>query len=119
VSELRETEAPPPSPSLLYLHPPRELDLKAPAVLLELTGEEGGLTLRLESDVLAKNVYLTLPGAHFSDNFFDLLPGRSRRVRIQTDASLEEARAGLRLRTLAEIPQEGMEVEPADSTEAF
>ena len=65
----------------------------------------------LESDILAKDVYLMLESTHFSDNFFDLLPGRPRVVRLETDLSADEAEAALRIRTLAEIPREGLGVE--------
>ena len=44
----------------------------------------------------------------FSDNFFDLLPGRPRSVVISTDLPLEVVRSGLRIRTLAEVPREGL-----------
>ncbi len=96
------------SPALLYLRPPKELDLGAPAIRLEF-GRVGGTTLlTLDSKTLAKDVYLRLDGATFSDNFIDLLPGRPRTVEIETGLTLEEVEAGLRVRTLAEVPREGV-----------
>jgi beta-mannosidase len=100
----------PSQPSLLYFLPPKELDLGASAIRLEVTSDEEGLLLSLESDVLAKDVYLSLDGARFEDNFFDLLPGRSHVVRLESELTPEEAEAGLLVRTLAEIPMEGVEV---------
>ena len=76
---------------------------------------EGGVLLTLEADVLAKDVYLTLEAARFSDNFFDLLPGRPRTVRLDTDLTADEAETALRIRTLAEIPREGSGVEDVSS----
>ncbi|MCJ7627490.1 MAG: hypothetical protein MUO50_03780 [Longimicrobiales bacterium] len=112
VGEFIETGSRAPGQSaLLYFHPPKDLGLRVPAIRFEVTPEEGGVLLHLESDVLAKDVYLRLDGAHFSDNFFDLLPGRSKSVRIETDLSAEEAEAALKIRTLAEIPREGVGVE--------
>ena len=96
--------------SLLYFLPPKELDLGASAIRLEVTSDEEGLLLSLESDVLAKDVYLSLDGARFEDNFFDLLPGRSHVVRLESELTPEEAEAGLLVRTLAEISREGVEV---------
>ena len=43
----------------------------------------------------------------FSDNFFDLLPGRPRTVSLVTALPLAEVQSGLRIRTLAEVPREG------------
>jgi hypothetical protein len=68
------------------------------------------LLLTLESDVLAKDVYLSLDGGHFSDNFFDLLPGRPKTVSVETRLSPEDAEEALRIRTLAEVPREGVSV---------
>jgi hypothetical protein len=48
------------------------------------------------------------PSVFFHDNFFDLLPGRARRVLVRTDLPLEVVQRGLRIRTLAEIPREGL-----------
>ncbi len=95
--------------ALLYLVPPRELALETPAIALEW-GEEGGAKkLTLHSHVLAKGVYLaTEPPAHFSRNFFDLLPGQDMTVRVESSLPLEELKAVLRIRTLAEVPREGL-----------
>ena len=112
VANFLETGSQAPGQSaLLYFHPPKDLGLRVPAIRFEVTPEEGGVVLHLESDVLAKDVYLRLDGARFSGNFFDLLPGRSRSVRIETDLSAEEVEAALKIRTLAEIPREGVGVE--------
>jgi beta-mannosidase len=97
--------------SLLFFRPPKELDLNAPTISLDLEEGEEGVTLTLATDVLAKDVYLRLDGARFSNNFFDLLPGRPQTVFIQTRKALEEVRAGLMVRTLAEVPAEGTPVE--------
>ncbi len=109
VGEFVETGSQAPGQSsLLYLHPPKELGLVVPTIRFEATPEEGGLLLTLESDVLAKDVYLRLEATRFSDNFFDLLPGRPRTVRLETNLSVDQAEAALKIRTLAEIPREGV-----------
>jgi len=95
-------------PSLLFFHPPKELDLDAPTIRLSLAQYEEGALLTLEADVLAKGVYLTLSGTRFSDNFFDLLPGRPYTVRLWTDLPTHQIQASLGVRTLAEVPKEGM-----------
>ncbi len=119
VAELVETgDQAPGHSSLLYFHPPKELELGVPTIRFEITTGEEGTILTLEADVLAKNVYLTLEGTHFSDNFFDLLPHRPRTVRLETDLTPDQAEARLEIRTLAEIPQEGVDYDSsADRTD--
>jgi beta-mannosidase len=126
--------------ALHYFLPPRALELEAPVIRVAWSQEEDGLSLTLESESLAKDVYLrfdgpegevpdapgsgavgeggggqTLPRTQgkrqavtFSDNFFDLLPGRARTVKVSTELSPEAVQRGLRIRTLAEVPREGL-----------
>lgn len=125
-----------PPPSLLYFAPPGELALSTPAIRLEWREDETGFSLALASTVLAKDVYLSIDHPrsrdnpqsgdnpqsddhpqsgeaggtevhHFSENFFDLLPGATRVVGIRSPLSLEDLRDRLRVRTLAEVPREG------------
>ena len=115
-------------PILFYFLPPKALALEVPAIQMEWGEEDGEITLTLISNVLAKDVYLSLRGrvegegpgggiraptrAFFSDNFFDLLPGRPRRLSISTDLSMNEFQDRLLIRTLAEVPREGMAADP-------
>ena len=110
-----------PSPSLHFFLPPKELHLETPVIHLEWSELDEALLLTLTSPVLAKDVYLRVDpassagGVEFSHNFFDLLPGRPRTVRIDTDRSAEGVRSGLRLRTLADTPREGVPSEEEPS----
>jgi beta-mannosidase len=97
--------------NLFYFHPPKDLELGAPAIRFRIAEEEEGLLLALEADFLAKDVYLSLEGSRFSDNFFDLLPGRPHAVRLETELDAERAEAELEIRTLAEIPAGGLGAE--------
>jgi beta-mannosidase len=116
-----------PEPStLLYFRPPKDLELGAPAIRLGFAPAGDGVLLTLESDVLAKNVYLSANGArpegeahelqgahppegfHAVDNFFDLLPRRPRTVLLRTRMAPEDVEKSLIIRTLAEIPREGI-----------
>ena len=47
---------------------------------------------------------MTLKGQSASDNWFDLYPGRSKRVTLKFDAAVQEAelRSALRVRSLVE-----------------
>ena len=103
--------------ALFYFGPPKELALEIPVIQVDWEEGPEGLLLTLSSDILAKSVYLQMngdqsppPGGVFSDNFFDLLPGRPRTLSLQTDLTREAAERGLTIRTLAEVPREGSPV---------
>ena len=59
---------------------------------LDMVRTEDGYAVTVSSDKFARGVYLysDVCDLHFSDNFFDLLPGESRTVTVRTDASLSE-----------------------------
>jgi beta-mannosidase len=109
--------------ALLFFARPKDLALGTPTIRIAVDGPEEGqaprgpwVTLTLEADVLARDVSLSLGSVtphHFEDNFFHLLPGRPREVRLYTALSPEEVESGLRVRTLAEVPRDGV---PADSS---
>src|SRR5690606_8916804 len=64
-------------------------DLRLPAVRVTATAEAGESLVRVKAEGgLARMVKLELPQGNlrYSDNFFDLLPGEERLVRI-TDAA--------------------------------
>jgi beta-mannosidase len=85
-----------------YFTRPRELRLPPVNVIVELERDgEGGL-LRVTSEVLAKSVYLSHPGdgVFIVDNYFDLLPGQERTVRIRLDSEIADPLAELSIRTL-------------------
>jgi beta-mannosidase len=131
--------------ALLYFQPPKALELEAPVIQVEWEADGDEILLTLQTDVLAKSVYLRVdpesagepvasssreeqieeeehpsgndhPGLPviFSDNFFDLLPGRPRTVSLDTALPFAEVQRGLRIRTLAEVPREGLpsEIDP-------
>jgi beta-mannosidase len=106
-----QTRTPTPRPALLYFRSPRELAMEAPAIRIQVSPTSEGVAITLESDLLAKDVYLSREGVHFPENFFDLLPGRPVTLQLATELSPDEVEEGLRIRTLAEVPREGVEVE--------
>jgi beta-mannosidase len=60
----------------------KRTDLPAPGITTHVSAEREGLVISLEASRFAKDVTLSAPGirGRFADNFFDLLPGRPRRV---------------------------------------
>jgi len=72
--------------NLLYLVPPKELKLPIVTITSQVNRTEGGYRVDLTSDALAKNVYLESPlEGSFSDNYFDMIPGKTYRVDFGTD----------------------------------
>ncbi|MEL7145371.1 MAG: glycoside hydrolase family 2 protein, partial [Bacteroidota bacterium] len=66
-----------------YFLPFKELNLPKPDLSYEVSADKNGFAVTLETDVLAKNVYLsTGTSQNFSDNYFDLLPGEAKTVTI-------------------------------------
>ncbi|CAM3512891.1 glycoside hydrolase family 2 protein [Flavobacterium saliperosum] len=61
--------------TLFYFEKPKDLELKEPKITIRYRNEN---TMEISSDVLAKNVFLSVDAVHFSDNYFDLLPGEKR-----------------------------------------
>jgi beta-mannosidase len=71
--------------SFLYFSAPKDLKLPVPDIVKKVSGTPEGYEIRLSSDKLVKNVYLfsTHPG-DFSDNYFDMLPGKTYIVTFMT-----------------------------------
>lgn len=67
---------------IYFFQPTKELDLPQTTVTYKQKQTDGSCELILTSSKLAKDVFIEVPiqGAHFSDNFFDLLPGESKTI---------------------------------------
>ncbi|MEO0468286.1 MAG: glycoside hydrolase family 2 protein [Bacteroidota bacterium] len=65
-----------------YLVPPKDLHLQATTVKWEVEKQGADHLVSVQSEGLVKNLYLhTEDGkGHFSDNFFDLIPGQVKKV---------------------------------------
>ena len=89
-----------------FFRPYKELSLPAPAISIEVAPARGGFSVTVSADRLARGVRLSAEGVEgsFSDNYFDLLPGRPMTVEFRAARTLAPAdfRARLRARSLAE-----------------
>jgi beta-mannosidase len=94
------------STNRLFFRPFKELQLPSPRVTTAAARTRDGFTVTLKSDKLARAVYLSAEGLDgaFSDNYFDLIPGREVKVefRARRTVSSEEFRSKLKTRTLAD-----------------
>ena len=72
--------------SASHSHPFKELKIQKPAIKTEVTSTDKGFRINLSSDKVAKAVYLRADDGDgwFSDNFFNLLPGRPVEVEYYT-----------------------------------
>ena len=90
------------SENSLFFKPFKELKIEKPQVSFEIAGAAGGFDITVKTDKLARNVYLQIGDEEgfFSDYYFDLLPGKSVTVHLQTELSEEKLKEVLTLRTL-------------------
>lgn len=63
---------------LFFFNKPKDLKLSKPTIKIRKISPT---EIEISTDILAKDIYL-IGDTHFSDNFFDLLPGTSKRITI-------------------------------------
>ena len=89
-----------------FFAPFKELTLSKPDITPEVIRTRNGFSVKLTSDKFAKAVYLTVPehDGFFSDNYFNLAPGREMTVEYRSRAplSLEEFKQQLQVRSMAD-----------------
>lgn len=89
-----------------FFEPFKNLSLPAPRVSADVVQTRDGLRLTLSSDKFARGVYLSSEGGEgfFSDNFFDLIPGRPVEVEYRTRRAVkpDEFRKTLKVRSLTD-----------------
>ena len=90
------------SENLLYFCEPKQLKLPPTRIHWKCERNGDGFLLIMRSDQLARNVSVSLKGSgtHFSDNFFDLLPGREKQITFDTEKSLDFVRKNIQIVTL-------------------
>lgn len=95
------------SRNTLYFVPPKNLELGHPQIVSELSTEGGGYRLVLKSDTLARTVRVSFGDvdAGISDNYFDLLPGRTVVLAVNSSAKLEQLRSAVRVSSLSDAFQ--------------
>lgn len=72
--------------SLFYLVKPKDLALKKLEITKTIHPTENGFNIELSSETLQKNVFLYSDvKGHFSDNYFDLLPNRTKTIHFRTE----------------------------------
>ena len=88
-----------------FFAPFKELKLSKPTVTSAVTRTRDGFSVKLSADKFAKAVYLAVPDneGFFSDNFFNLAPGREMTVAFHSRGpalSLEQFKQRLQIRSV-------------------
>ena len=80
------------SNNTLFFRPIKEVLLPQPNVKYEINAVDGGFEITLNTDKLAKNLYMTIGDEEgfFSDNYFDLIPGQAVKIKLETKISKEK-----------------------------
>ncbi|MFW6246160.1 MAG: glycoside hydrolase family 2 protein, partial [Tangfeifania sp.] len=90
------------SRNVFFFRPFKELNVPSPAVEYSVAKADEGFDIAVSTDKLAKNVYFQMGSEEgfFSDNYFDLLPGETRTIHLETEISAEQLNEVLTVRTL-------------------
>ena len=91
------------SNNTMFFKPIKEVALPKPEVKSEINAVEGGFEITLNTDKLAKNLYMTIgdEDGFFSDNYFDLIPGQPVKVTLETKLTKEKLLGVFKIQTLA------------------
>ena len=91
-----------------YLKSNRNLN-KESVVVKEITKENNRCFIKLSSPCFSRFAELRIPGETnpFSDNFFDMYPGETKTITIETDKTLEEIKSSLTVKTINIIKPRG------------
>jgi beta-mannosidase len=85
-----------------YFRCPKDLQLAKPAIGVRVDKGKDKYLVSLTSNTLAKDVWLSLDGLPgvFSDNYFDLLPGKTKTVEFRTSRDIIDFQKRLNVKSL-------------------
>ncbi|HJP94926.1 MAG TPA: glycoside hydrolase family 2 protein [Pyrinomonadaceae bacterium] len=87
-----------------FFAPFKELSFSKPTITPEVASTRGGYSVKLSTDKFAKAVYLSVPDhdGFFSDNYFNLVPGKEVTVEFHSRVplALNEFRQRLQIRSI-------------------
>ncbi|MDR3625708.1 MAG: hypothetical protein P4L45_02690 [Ignavibacteriaceae bacterium] len=83
----------------------KDLNFEKPDIKLQTRKTTGGYLIRLLSDKFAKDVYLSSSEdlGFFSDNYFDLLPGLARIIKLETKKDIDNLINRLKVTNLSDM----------------
>lgn len=90
------------SKEIFYFNYPKDQNLPQANIRYKIKQEDGRCEVTLQSKQLARDVFIEIPcqGARFTDNFFDLLPGETRKITITSPQIRKNETVNLKIRHL-------------------
>ena len=90
------------SKEIFYFNYPKDQNLPQANIRHKIKQEDGRCEVTLQSKQLARDVFIEIPcqGARFTDNFFDLLPGETRKITITSPQIRKAEPISLKIRHL-------------------
>jgi len=89
-----------------FFEPYKNLKLSTPRIVTEVMPTKSGFKVSLSTDKFARAVYLSVPDGDgvFSDNYFDLLPGRKMEVEYRTHRKMipDQFRSQINIRSMVD-----------------
>ena len=94
-----------PYTNIAYACRQKFMDYTRPDFRVDVTEAPGGFDVTVGSDVFARGVFLSIDGIDnfFSDNYFDILPGTSRKIRVTTPVSRDEFVKQLKINSVGSV----------------
>lgn len=83
----------------------KHMNYAVPELKVSFAKADGGYDVTIGTDVFARGVFLSLDGIDnfFADNYFNILPGQSRTVRVTTPLSEADFRDQLKVTSLGHV----------------
>lgn len=93
------------SEEIYYFNYPKEQELPETQIQCKVKEMDGKCEVTLSAKQLARDVFVEIPcqGARFTDNFFDLLPGQTKKIVITSDEIKKGESVNLKIRHLKGI----------------
>ena len=90
--------------NIVYPVRQKEMNYSKPDITRVITPAADGYDVKLTTNCFARAVFLSIKGIDnfFSDNYFDMLPGSTRIIHVQTTKSLNDFKHELEITTLAD-----------------
>jgi beta-mannosidase len=90
------------SRNTLFFNNLKDFNLPKAEVQYEIVQSEDGFDISLTSNKLAKNAFLTIGDekGFFSDNYFDILPGETVKIKLKTTISKDKLNEVFAIQTL-------------------
>jgi beta-mannosidase len=93
------------SEEIYYFNYPKDQELPVAKVSYKVKQMDGKCEVTLSTKQLTRDVFVEIPiqGAKFTDNFFDLLPGESKKIVITSEDIKKNETINLKIRHLKGI----------------